>query len=105
MGERRYDVPGEYEGGGIAEEEMDAKLRLDEEEMYDRDYMEHLDPDDDLDDIDDEGDHRNPRNSRHFEHHRGPDLDEESITDDLDSRFDHHVVPITVGLGDRKSVV
>lgn len=83
---------------------MDAKLRLDEEEMYDRDYMEHLDPDDDLDDIDDEGDHRNPRNSRHFEHHRGPDLDEESITDDLDSRFDHHVVPITVGLGPTDSL-
>ena len=64
--ERRYDAPGEYEGGGIAEDEMDAKLRLDEEEMFDRDYMQH---EDDLDDIDDEGDHRNPRSSRQFHHH------------------------------------
>jgi len=82
---------------------MDVKLQLDEEEMYDRNFMEHLDPDDDLDDIDDEGDHRNPRNSRHFEHHRRPDLDDESITDGLDSRFDHHA-PIKGGFGPTDSL-
>lgn len=78
---------------------MDAKLRLDEEEMYDRDYMEHIDPDEDIEDIDDEGDHRNPRSSRHYG--RG-DPDEESIIDDDDSRFDRE--PIKGRLGSTTSL-
>lgn len=99
-GERRYDAPGEYEGGGIAEDEMDAKLRLDEEEMFDRDYMQH---EDDMDDMDDEGDHRNPRSSRHFHHHHR-DPDEVSIVDGVDDdlRFDRQ--PINVGLGSLPSL-